>query len=152
MGEQSHYSESTFTDIDVLGQLFQTYQSQFNLPIAITEFDVESSSAQLQADYLRDYMTMSFSQGKVDQFILWGFWSQMHWKPGSALYNADFSIRPNGQVYEDWSSAIGGPIRVEPHAPEPMPPMCSKAIMSLPFRSAIRQSLNRLPTLIAMAQ
>lgn len=101
MGEQSHYSESTFTDIEVLGQLFQSYQSQFNLPIAITEFDVESLSAQLQADYLRDYMTMSFSQGKVDQFILWGFWSQAHWKPGSALYNADFSIRPNGQVYED---------------------------------------------------
>ena len=101
MGEQSHYSDSNLTDIAVLAQLFQTYQSQFNLPIAITEFDIDSPSAQLQADYLRDYMTMAFSQGKVDQFIHWGFWSPSHWKPASAMYNADFSIRPNGQAYED---------------------------------------------------
>lgn len=101
MGEQSHYSDSTLTDMTVLGQLFQTYQSQFNLPIVISEFDVESPSAQLQADYLRDYMTMTFSQGAVDEFIQWGFWSKAHWKPASAMYNADFTIRPNGQVYED---------------------------------------------------
>ena len=101
MGEQSHYSDSNLTDIAVLAQLFQSYQSQFNLPIAITEFDVESPSVQLQADYLRDYMTMAFSQGKVDQFVHWGFWSPSHWKPSSAMYNADFSIRPNGQAYED---------------------------------------------------
>ena len=101
MGEQSHYGDSNLTDIAVLAQLFQSYQSQFNLPIAITEFDVESLSAQLQADYLRDYMTMAFSQGKVDQFVHWGFWSPAHWKPSSAMYNADFSIRPNGQAYED---------------------------------------------------
>ncbi len=101
MGEQSHYSESTLTDIAVLGALIQSYQSQFNLPIAISEFDVDSPSAQLQADYLRDYLTMAFSQSAVDQFILWGFWSKAHWKPGSALYNADFSPRPSGQVYED---------------------------------------------------
>ena len=81
--------------------MIQTYNSQFGLPIAITEFDVDSPNAQLQADYLRDYMKMIFSQGAVDQFIQWGFWSQAHWKPNTALYNADFSIRPNGQVYED---------------------------------------------------
>ncbi len=101
MGEQSHYSESNLTDIAVLGQLLQSYQSQFNLPIAISEFDVDSPNEQLQADYLRDYLTMTFSQSAVDEFILWGFWSKAHWKPNSALYNADFSIRPNGQVYED---------------------------------------------------
>ncbi len=101
IGEQSHYSESNLTDIAVLGQLIQTYNSQFGLPIAITEFDVDSPNAQLQADYLRDYMKMIFSQGAVDQFIQWGFWSQAHWKPNTALYNADFTIRPNGQVYED---------------------------------------------------
>ena len=101
IGEQSHYNESNLTDIPVLGQLIQTYHTQFGLPIAITEFDVESSNVQLQADYLRDYMKMLFSQSAVDQFIQWGFWSKAHWKPTSALYNADFSIRPNGQVYED---------------------------------------------------
>jgi GH35 family endo-1,4-beta-xylanase len=116
IGEQSHYNDSNLTDIAVLGQLIQSYQSQFALPIAITEFDVESLDLQLQADYLRDYMTMVFSQSAVDEFIHWGFWSKSHWRPNSALYNDDFSIRPNGQVYEDlvfgkWWSDIQGTSR-----------------------------------------
>lgn len=101
IGEQSHYNEGNLTDIAVLGQLLQLYNTQFALPIGITEFDVNTSDRQLQADYLRDYLTMSFSQSGVDEFIQWGFWSGLHWLPDAALYDIDFSIRPNGQVYED---------------------------------------------------
>jgi Bacterial Ig-like domain/Cadherin domain len=101
IGEQGHYNEGNLTDIAVLGQLLQTYHTQFAIPIGITEFDVNTTDKQLQADYLRDFLTMSFSQSGVDEFVQWGFWSGKHWLPNSALYDLDFSIRPNGQVYED---------------------------------------------------
>ena len=101
IGEQSHYNESNLTDIPVLGSLINTYNTQFNAPIAITEFDVNTTDEQLQADYLRDYMTMSFSQSAIDKFMFWGFWQSSHWLPDAALYRNDFSIKPNGQAYED---------------------------------------------------
>lgn len=101
IGEQSHYDEASLTDIEVLGQLVQAYSTQFDAPIAITEFDVNTRDEQLQADYLRDYMTMSFSQPAIEQFLHWGFWQDSHWLPDAALFRSDFSIKPNGQAYED---------------------------------------------------
>ena len=101
IGEQSHYNDSNLTDISVFGQLVSTYQTQFNAPVAITEFDVDTGDEQLQADYLRDYMTMAFSQTAVTEFLHWGFWESSHWLPDASLYRYDFSIKPNGQAYED---------------------------------------------------
>jgi len=101
MGEESHYTDGNLTDIDVLGQLISSYNTTFNIPISISEFDFNSTNRQLQADYMRDYLTMSFSKSAVREFYVWGFWSGNNWLPEAALYNADFSIRPNGQVFED---------------------------------------------------
>lgn len=113
IGEQSHYGEGNLTDIPVLGQLISGYHTQFNRPIAITEFDVNTTDEQLQADYLRDYYTMAFSQGGIDQLLMWGFWAKSHWLPDAALYRDDFSIKPSGQAYEDlvfgdwWTDVTG---------------------------------------------
>lgn len=101
IGEQSHYNDGNLTDIGIFGSLLDTYHNQFNLPIAITEFDVNSKDRQLQADYLRDYYTMAFSNEGVSELLSWGFWAGAHWLPDAAMYNYDFSARPNGQVYED---------------------------------------------------
>ena len=116
IGEQSHYQDASLTDIEVLGQLINTYHTQFDKPIAITEFDVDSVDEQLQADYLRDYMMMSFSQSAVTEFLHWGFWADSHWLPDAALYRKDFSIKPNGQAYEDlvfgrWWTDVQGTTR-----------------------------------------
>ena len=116
IGEQSHYNDANFTDIPVLATLVDEYYTEFNKPIAITEFDVDSRDEQLQADYLRDYMTMSFSQPAITQFLHWGFWQDSHWKPDAALYRTDFSPKPNGQAYEDlvfgnWWTDIQGTTR-----------------------------------------
>ncbi|MEM8735996.1 MAG: endo-1,4-beta-xylanase, partial [Planctomycetota bacterium] len=101
IGEQSHYSDASLTDITVLESLINEYHTEFNAPIAITEFDVNTRDEQLQADYLRDYMTMTFSLPAVTEFLHWGFWQDAHWLPDAALYRSDFSIKPNGQAYED---------------------------------------------------
>lgn len=101
LGEQSHYNEGNLTDIATLGTLITQYANRWSLPVAITEFDVNTTDEQLQADYLRDYLTMTFSQPGVDQFLHWGFWAGAHWLPDAALYRQDFSVKPNGQAYED---------------------------------------------------
>ena len=101
IGEQGHYNDANLTDIAELGNLIARYNTDFDTPIAITEFDVDSLDEQLQADYLRDYLTMAFSQPGVSKFLQWGFWEGAHYLPQAALYHEDFSIKPNGQVYED---------------------------------------------------
>jgi GH35 family endo-1,4-beta-xylanase len=112
IGEQSHYTESNLTDIATFGALLGTY-SAYGLPIAITEFDVSTNDEQLQADYLRDYMTMAFSNPSVGEFVNWGFWQTDHWRPNAALFRSDWSIKANGQAYEDlvfgdwWTDARG---------------------------------------------
>jgi GH35 family endo-1,4-beta-xylanase len=116
IGEQSHYSDGNLTDIEVLGDLISEYSTTYDLPIEITEFDVVSTDRQLQADYLRDYLTMAYSQSAVTQFIQWGFWAGAHYRPDAALYNQDFSVRLNGQAYEDlvfgeWFSDVRGTTR-----------------------------------------
>lgn len=100
IGEQSHYTTGNLTDIPVFDRLLDTYGA-YGLPIAITEFDFTTTDRQLQADYLRDYMTMAFSNPAVAEFVQWGFWAGSHYSPDAALFNSDWSIRPNGQAYED---------------------------------------------------
>ena len=113
IGEQSHYSDSNLTDIDSLAAQLDDFSTQFNLPIYITEFDFDTVNRQLQADYMRDYLTMSYSHPNVEQFVQWGFWEGAHWLPESALFDRGFNLRPHGQAYEDlvygdwWTDARG---------------------------------------------
>jgi GH35 family endo-1,4-beta-xylanase len=100
IGEQSHLSGDSLPDIDRLQPVIDRFAA-FGVPIEITEFDVDTTDLQLQADYLRDYMTFMFSQPSVGGFVMWGFWQGSHWRPDAALFRSDWSIKPNGQQYED---------------------------------------------------
>jgi endo-1,4-beta-xylanase len=86
---------------------------KFGLPLAVTEFDVNIRDEQLQADYLRDFLTVAFSNQHVTSFLMWGFWAGQHWLPDAALYRQDWSLKPNGQVFKDllfktwWTSTSG---------------------------------------------
>jgi endo-1,4-beta-xylanase len=85
----------------------------FGLPLAITEFDINMTNEQLQADYLRDFLTVAFSNKNVSSFLIWGFWEGRHWLPDAALYRKDWSIKPNGQAFKDlvfktwWTNTTG---------------------------------------------
>jgi hypothetical protein len=70
-------------------------------PIVITEYDLDHPDRQLQADYMRDFMTTMFSHSSVEGFHVWGFWAGRHWKPHTAMFRKDWSLGPNGQVYKD---------------------------------------------------
>jgi endo-1,4-beta-xylanase len=80
----------------------------FGVPLSITEFDVNITDEQLQAAYLRDALTVAFANPNVTSFLMWGFWV-----PQAALYRKDWSIKPNGQIWNDlvfkqwWTNVTG---------------------------------------------
>ena len=116
IGIQGHFTDANLSDISVLEDLLSSYNNDFGAPIAITEFDLSSNDEQVQADFLRDFMTIAFSQSGVSEFIHWGFWEGAHFQPESALYRQDFSAKPNGQAYEDlvfgnWWTDVSGTTR-----------------------------------------
>jgi GH35 family endo-1,4-beta-xylanase len=111
IGLQAHFSLQLTPPV----QLFERLNSfaAFGLPLAITEFDVNTTDERLQADYLRDFLTVAFSHPAVSSFLMWGFWAGQHWLPDAALYRQDWSLKPNGRVWRDlvlktwWTNAVG---------------------------------------------
>ena len=87
--------------------------AKFGKPLVITEFDCAISDEKLQADYLRDFMTVLFSHPAVAGFIQWGFWEGRHWMPEAAMFRQDWSSRPSAEVYRElvlrnWWTRDGG--------------------------------------------
>ena len=111
IGFQGHFGGSLIPPARVVSGLDRF--GKFGLPIAITEFDVNTDDEQLQADYLRDFFTAAFSHPAVNSIVMWGFWEGRHWLPAAALYRRDWTIKPNGQAYNDlvfknwWTNANG---------------------------------------------
>jgi endo-1,4-beta-xylanase len=111
IGLQAHFGLKLTPPAELLTR-FADF-GKFGVPLAITEFDVNTSNESLQADYLRDFMTVAFSSPNVDSFLMWGFWEGQHWLPDAAMYRQDWSIKPNGQAYKDllfkrwWTNATG---------------------------------------------
>ncbi len=89
------------------------YQRTLGVPVRVTEFDVNSEDVELQADYTRDFMIALFSYPSVIGVQQWGFWAGRHWQPRSALYEKDWTERPNGAAYrqliqETWHTDESG--------------------------------------------
>lgn len=87
--------------------------SVFGIPIAITEFDLETPDNIVQADYTRDFLIASFAHPAVDSFLIFGFWAGEHWRPQAAMFNLDWSPKPNfyayhDLVYGDWWTRLSG--------------------------------------------
>ena len=71
------------------------------LEIQLTEFDIDTTDEELQADYTRDLLTLAFSHPSVTAIMTWGFWEGRHWRPDAALWRRDWSLKPNGRVWLD---------------------------------------------------
>ena len=111
IGLQGHFGYK-LTPPDELNARLNGF-GELGLPLSITEFDVNVTDERLQADYLRDFMTVMFANKHVDSFTMWGFWEGQHWLPSAALYRSDWSIKPNGQAFRNllfkqwWTNASG---------------------------------------------
>ena len=99
IGIQSHFAEH-LTPPEALIKVLDRF-AQFNLPIQITEFDMDISDEALQADYTRDFMTAIFSHPQVNGFVTWGFWQGRHWRPKAAMFTKDWTPKPNAKAYHD---------------------------------------------------
>jgi len=72
-----------------------------DLPIQITEFDIDTADRELQVAYTRDFLTTVFSHPAITGVICWGFWEGSHWKPRAAFWDREWNLRPNGRVWLD---------------------------------------------------
>jgi endo-1,4-beta-xylanase len=99
IGVQGHYGETLPPPAQLLAGLDRL--AKLNLPVAITELDVDTADEDLQADYLRDHMIACFSHPSVNEIIMWGFWEGRHWKPVAAPYRRDWSKKPAALAWED---------------------------------------------------
>ncbi|MFG0268256.1 MAG: endo-1,4-beta-xylanase, partial [Rhodopirellula sp. JB055] len=75
--------------------------SRFQLPIEITEFDVDTRDEATQAQCTRDFLTLVFAHPATTGFTTWGFWEGDMWRPHGAMIREDWSTKPNGQVWEE---------------------------------------------------
>ncbi len=100
IGLQSHFSPGTLTGPEELWQIFDRFDA-LGLVMKITEFDFATTDEQLQADYMRDFMTAVFAHEGLESFIQWGFWESAMWQSDGAMYRNDWSIKPNGQAFLD---------------------------------------------------
>jgi endo-1,4-beta-xylanase len=111
IGLQAHFAWD-LTPPEELHQRLNDF-GKLGVPLAITEFDVNVSDETLQANYLRDVLTVAFANPNVTSFLMWGFWEGQHWLPQAALYRLDWSIKPNGKVWNDlifkqwWTNVTG---------------------------------------------
>jgi GH35 family endo-1,4-beta-xylanase len=104
LGNQAHFHESYLPSPEHL--LAVTDQFAKIMPHqSITEFDVVTTEDEkLAADYTRDALIAVFSHPAYTSFLLWGFWEGAHWKAEAASWSKDWSIRPRGEVLEEWIS------------------------------------------------
>ncbi|MEM1226275.1 MAG: endo-1,4-beta-xylanase [Planctomycetota bacterium] len=71
------------------------------LPIEITEFDVDTRDEAAQAAFTRDFLTAVFAHPSTTGFTTWGFWQGDMWRPNGAMIRRDWSLKPNGQVWQE---------------------------------------------------
>jgi hypothetical protein len=102
----AHFKENSLRSIDGLREMYDRF-AKFGVPLQLTEFDIDTTDEKLQADYLRDVMTITFSHPSFNSIIMWGFWEGRHWRPNAALWRRDWSIKLCGKmwkklVFETW--------------------------------------------------
>lgn len=114
VGFQSHF-DTSMVGMDAFRNALDLFGAEVE-HIQITEYDHEIGDRELQADFLRDYMTMAFSHPQVDAFLMWGFWDGAHWKDNAPLYDADWNLKPSGKAWFDlvygkwWTNTSNAPV------------------------------------------
>ncbi len=111
LGMQGHFAGTLTSPRDVWAILDRF--AQFNLPIKITELDIDLEDPVLQADFMRDLLTAAFAHESIHGVTTWGFWAKRHWRATAAHYDENWNRRPVGDVWKTltqetwWTDATG---------------------------------------------
>jgi GH35 family endo-1,4-beta-xylanase len=100
IGFMGHFGEMSLTGP---AELYETMNRFAKLvpKLQITELDIDTADDALQADYLRDVMTVAFSHPAMQGIVLWGFWERQHWKPRAAPIRSNWNERQAMAVWRD---------------------------------------------------
>jgi endo-1,4-beta-xylanase len=101
IGFMGHFDRFSLTPPDELLEVFDRF-AKLIPRLQVTELDVDvGDDEQLQADYLRDAMTIAFSHEACVGIVIWGFWENRIYKPSAELYRSDWSSKPAGDIWRD---------------------------------------------------
>ena len=75
--------------------------AEMNLPVWVTEFDVNSPTDTLRADELENFYRLAFSHPAVQGILMWGFWENSHWRQNCHIVDADWTLNAAGRRYRD---------------------------------------------------
>ena len=106
VGLQSHV-EYPVPPVRII-ELFDEVYDSIGLPMKVTEFDMfEFANEQLEADFFRDFLTVTFAHPHTEAFLSWGFWDGAHFRESAPFFRRDWTVKPSGQaffdlVYNDW--------------------------------------------------
>jgi hypothetical protein len=99
LGFQAHFKAPLTPPYKVL-EILDRY-AKMGLKIQVTEFDIATEDEAGQADYTRDLMMLLFSHPAAVGFVNRGFWEKTHAVPEGAYFRGDWSVKPNGKVWEE---------------------------------------------------
>jgi len=101
IGFQAHM-EAFPTGMSTVKNILDDFYQKFGVEHKITEFDMDIETGQeVEAKYIRDFLTMVFSHESSNGFLMWGFWDDAHWKNNAPMFNSDWSLKPSGQAFND---------------------------------------------------
>ena len=100
IGFQSHFRHAHLTGPRRIWELCDRF-ARHGLPLVVSEFDVSLPDEQLQAQYMRDFLTAWFAHPATHEFTQWGFWQGSHWLPHAGLYDWDWRMKPIAEAYRD---------------------------------------------------
>lgn len=111
IGFQCHFDENLTPPAEIVKILDRF--AKFGLPLHATEFDIGTYDEAVQADYMRDFLTVFFSHPATEGITQWGFWEGIQWIPRAAMFRKDWSVKPSGQAFMDlvlkawWTDTTG---------------------------------------------
>ncbi len=101
IGFQAHIGASPVSIIKVK-DIYDDFYTSYGKRIKVTEYDIDPSvSAETQARYLNDFLTMTFSHEALDAFIMWGFWDGNHWKNNAPMFDINWNLKPSGEAFNN---------------------------------------------------
>jgi endo-1,4-beta-xylanase len=123
VGFMGHFTGENLPSVDYLQGVFNKF-SKLGIPLKVTEFDIrfggkntqyEQTDAELEVQkrFTEDFLRLAFSEPAVTGVVMWGFWAGRDWYTSAALYNKDWTIKPNGQAWDDlvmhkWRTNVSG--------------------------------------------
>jgi endo-1,4-beta-xylanase len=101
IGFQGHFSSAP-TGIPRVKEILDEFWTKYKMEAKVTEYDISNLvTPEIQANYMRDILTICFAHPSMKGFLMWGFWDGAHWLGNAPIYNADWSIKPSGTAFID---------------------------------------------------